>query len=167
MLPPSRGKLNAGAFAPSAKGKEGADRGAGDPPALSTGGLLTGSFPTAGFAAAAFEAVAVRGADFPGLDDFNLFDGALCDAFAAALPVCLFLVLLPVLLLVLVAVAPRVFEGAVFADLADWARIAFPAEGLRDFLRVFLDIRLPFVAFRGSIIEVLRQVGIEQTVRRF
>jgi len=125
--------------------------------------LLTGVFPTAGFAAAAFEAVAVRGADFPGLDDFNLFDGALCDVFAVALPVCLFFVLL----LVLVAVAPRVFEGAVFADLADWARIAFPAEGLGDFLRVFLDIRLPFVAFRGSIIEVLRQVGIEQTVRRF
>ena len=100
----------------------------------------------------AFEAVAVRGADFPGLGDFNLFDGALCDAFAVALPVCLFFVLL----LVLVAVAPRVFEGAVFADLADWARIAFPAEGLKDFLRVFLDIRLPFVAFRGSTNRVMR-----------
>ena len=166
MLPPSRGKLNAGAFAPSAKGKEGADRGAGDPPALSTGstgGLLTGGFPTAGFAAAAFEAVAVGGADFPGLDDFNLFDGALCDAFAVALPVCLFFVFV----LDLVALVPRVFKGAFFADVADWARIALPVEGLEDFLRVFLDIRLPFVAFRGSIIEVLRQVGIEQIVGRF
>src|SRR6202043_3555297 len=27
---------------------------------------------------------------------------------------------------------------------------------LEDFLRVFLDIRLPFVAFRGSIIGILR-----------
>ena len=37
---------------------------------------------------------------------------------------------------------------------------AFRAAGdLRDFLRVFLDIRLPFVAFRGSIIGVLRQTG--------
>jgi hypothetical protein len=161
VLPPSRGKLNAGAFAPSAKGKEGADRGAGNPPAFSTGGLLTGGFSTESFAAAAFDAAVVRGADFAGLDDFNFFDGALCDAFAVALPVCLFFVL-PVL----VAVAPRIFEGAVFADLADWARIAFPVVGLEDFLRVFLDIRLPFVAFRGSIIEVLRQAGIEQTVRR-
>jgi hypothetical protein len=36
---------------------------------------------------------------------------------------------------------------------------------LGDFLRVFLDIRLPFVAFGGSIMEVLRvlsrQAGIE------
>src|SRR5689334_17789866 len=29
-------------------------------------------------------------------------------------------------------------------------------DGLEDFLRVFLDIRLPFVAFRGSTIRVLR-----------
>ena len=98
----------------------------------------------------------VRGADFPGLDDFNFFDGALCEAFAVALPVCLLFVLL-----VVAAVAPRVFEGAVFADLADWARTAFLAAflavvGLEDFLRVFLDIRLPFVAFRGSIIELSR-----------
>jgi hypothetical protein len=106
--------------------------------------------------------VAVRGVNFPGGDDFNFFDGALCDAFAVGVPVCLFFVFL---LDLVVAVAPRVFEGADFADFADWARIALPVEGLEDFLRVFLDIRLPFVAFRGSIIEVLRQAGIEQTVR--
>jgi|SRR5580700_10313486 hypothetical protein len=160
VLPPSRGRLNAGAFAPSARGEAGADRGAADSAGFSPEGLLGEGFPTAGFAAV-FDAMMVRGADFSGLDDFNFFDGALCDAFAVALPVCLLFVLL-----FLVAVAPRVFEGAVFADLADWVRIAFPAEDLEDFLRVFLDIRLPFVAFRGSIIEVSRQAGIEQTAKR-
>ena len=188
MLPPSRGRLNTGAFAPSAKGGAGTDRGTADAAGFSAGGLLgpgclsadfsaggllgagclTADFsakgllgtgrPTAGFAAA-FDTLMVLEADFPGLDDFNFFDGALCEAFAVALPVCLFFVLL-----VLAAVAPRVFEGAVFADLADLARGAL--EGLEDFFRVFLDIRLPFVAFRGSIIELSRQVGIEQTVRR-
>jgi hypothetical protein len=179
VLPPSRGRLNAGAFAPSAKGKAGTDRTA-DSAGFSAGsllgvrcltagfsaeGLLRTECPTAGFAAvfvgfaAVFDVLMGRGADFPGLGDFNFFDGALCDAFAVALPVCLFFVLL-----VLAAVAPRVFEGAVFADLADLARVAL--EGLGDFLRVFLDIRLPFVAFRGSIIELSRQVGIEQTARR-
>src|ERR1700739_4319358 len=101
----------------------------------------------------------VRGADFPGLGYFNFCEGALCEAFAVALPVCLLFVLL-----FLAAVAPRAFEGAVFTDLADWARTAFLAVvSLEDFLRVFLDIRLPFVAFRGSIIELSRQAGIEQT----
>jgi hypothetical protein len=33
------------------------------------------------------------------------------------------------------------------------------AGDLADFLRVFLDIRLPFVAFRGSIIAVLRSMA--------
>ena len=32
----------------------------------------------------------------------------------------------------------------------------FPGGALEDFLRVFLDIRLPFVAFRRSTIRVLR-----------
>jgi hypothetical protein len=31
---------------------------------------------------------------------------------------------------------------------------------LGDFLRVFLDIRLPFVAFRGSTIRVLRVASL-------
>jgi hypothetical protein len=173
VLPPSRGRLNAGAFAPSAKGTEawteawtetgaeGVTRGAGDPPAFSTGSFLTGGVPASGLAAAAFGAAIVGGADFSGLDDFNFFDGALCDAFAVGVPVRLFFVFLPDL----VAVALRAFEGAAFAGIADRVRIAFPAAGLEDFLRVFLDIRLPFVAFRGSIIGVLRQTGIEQTVR--
>jgi hypothetical protein len=121
---------------------------------LATAGLATVGLATAGFAAAAFGAEVARGADLAGLGDFNFFNGALCDAFAVALPVCLFFVFV----LDLVA--------AFFADVADWARIALPVEGLEDFLRVFLDIRLPFVAFRGSIIRVLRQAGIEQTAGR-
>jgi hypothetical protein len=53
-------------------------------------------------------------------------------------------------------VVARVFEAAVFVGAADLARAGFADRGLEDFLRVFLDIRLPFVAFRGSIITVLR-----------
>ena len=51
------------------------------------------------------------------------------------------------------------FELTRLADAFDAAGFRTRAEGLPDFLRVFLDIRLPFVAFRGSIIEVLRQDG--------
>ena len=173
MLPPSRGRLNAGAFAPSAKGTEsgtetgaeGVERGAGDAPALSTGSFLTDDRVPAPVLAAPVLAATALGAAIAGESDFsglfNFFDGALCDAFAVGVPVRLFFVFLPDL----VAVALRAFEGAAFAGIADRVRIAFPAAGLEDFLRVFLDIRLPFVAFRGSIIGVLRQTGIEQTVR--
>jgi hypothetical protein len=57
-------------------------------------------------------------------------------------------VLLGVLLVVLLVVlATAVFWAGVVRLLGD---------GLEDFLRVFLDIRLPFVAFRGSTIRVLR-----------
>jgi hypothetical protein len=79
----------------------------------------------------------------------------------------------------LLAAALRVLLAAVLADVAGLARAAFPegvfafpedvfpADGLAtvledllgDFLRVFLDIRLPFVAFGGSIIRVLRDVS--------
>ena len=170
MLPPSRGKLKAGALAPAAKGineginegENAAERGAGDPLAFSPAGFLTGGFPAAGLAAAIFDVAVVRAADFPGAADFNFFDGGLCDAFEAGLPVCLFFVSL----LDLLAVVLRVFEIAVFADFADRARGALAAEGFGIFLRVFFDIRLPFVAFRGSIIELLRQTGIEQTIRK-
>ena len=56
---------------------------------------------------------------------------------------------------------PRAFEWRCFAEpCADLARAAsrrpLAVGGLEDFLRVFLDIRLPFVAFRGSTIRVLR-----------
>ena len=51
------------------------------------------------------------------------------------------------------------FNAGRLADAFDAAAPAFrEAGGLSDFLRVFLDIRLPFVAFRRSIIEVLDQL---------
>jgi hypothetical protein len=96
---------------------------------------------------AAFEAgAALGGIGFAGREDFNGFDGALCDVDRAAFAVCLFLVLPD-----LAAGFGLVFEAGVFADVCDRARVVFPMAGLGDFLRVFLDIRLPFVAFGGSI----------------
>jgi hypothetical protein len=50
------------------------------------------------------------------------------------------------------AVVLRVLAAGVLADDFNGARVAFPEGVLGDFLRVFLDIRLPFVAFGGSII---------------
>jgi hypothetical protein len=55
-----------------------------------------------------------------------------------------------------------VFLGAFFVFFAFLgllvvlARAGVPTGALGDFLRVFLDIRLPFVAFGGSIMGVLR-----------
>jgi len=89
--------------------------------------------------------------------DFNGFDGAFCDsalvAFLIGFLVSLaafagFLVAFPA---VLAALAGRVFVCGAFADFAEAARGALAAVALGDFLRVFLDIRLPFVAFGGSI----------------
>ena len=51
------------------------------------------------------------------------------------------------------------FELTRLVEVFDAKGVVFRAAGLPDFLRVFLDIRLPFVAFRGPIIEVLRQYG--------
>ena len=107
-----------------------------------------------GSAAIPLDTGAVRRATV-GRGDFNPFDGVFCDAFGAALPACLFGFLADLL-----AVAGRVFAAAgVLADTAVPARAAFPMGGFGDFLRVFLDIRLPFVAFAGSIIGVLRVVS--------
>jgi hypothetical protein len=113
-----------------------------------------------------------------GATGFNGFDAALRDTFVVALggafPSCFLAVLAGSL------TAPlRVLLAAVLADAAGLTRAAFPEgvfafpEGifptevletvlgdvLGDFLRVFLDIRLPFVAFGGSIIRVLRVVS--------
>jgi hypothetical protein len=116
----------------------------------------------AGFAAVAFDPAVILGADALGPEAFNCFDGALCDVVELAFPGFLFGFLADVL-----AVARRFFEGAFFADVFDRAPAAFPEDALGDFLRVFLDIRLPFVAFGGSTIEVLRvlsrQAGIKPT----
>jgi hypothetical protein len=81
---------------------------------------------------------------------FNVFEASSCDALVC--PIFEFL-------LDLVAGDAFDFEIGRLADAFDAIRRVFAAEGLRDFLRVFLDIRLPFVAFRGSIIGVLRQVS--------
>jgi hypothetical protein len=109
--------------------------------------------------ALAFDPGTVDRAVFAELDDFNAFDGGLWDASKTALPGCLFFAFLPGLL----AGALRDLEGGLFADAAGRARVVLPMEDLGDLLRVFLDIRLPFVAFRGSIIGVLKQAGIKPT----
>jgi hypothetical protein len=159
VLPPSRGRRKAGAFVPSARG----DLRAAGASAFSTSGFLVGESPApgfAGFTAVGLDPAVVLAADIVGPDDFNGLDGALCDVPGVAFPGCLFFLLADVL-----AVARRFFEGAGFADGFDRAEAAFPEDALGDFLRVFLDIRLPFVAFGGSIIEVLRvlsrQAGFE------
>ena len=80
---------------------------------------------------------------------FNRFDAALCDAVPAA-DLRDFLV-----------AALDIFVIFVFARATDFARVARLDEGLEDFLRVFWDIRLPFVAFGGSIIRPLRLLSGE------
>ena len=109
-------------------------------------------------AAAVFDVAAARATDSLRPDVLNGFDGALCDAFAEAFPGCLLAPLADFSAAVL-----RVFADGVFAELAadflDLARAAFPTELLGDFLRVFLDIRLPFVAFGGSIIGIVRMLS--------
>ena len=110
---------------------------------LASGPFLTEGFSGADFVVATFKPVAGLGADFSDAAAFNFFDGALCDAVAG----CLTDFLADVFAAVRVAPAPDFFADVLAACL----------EGvLGDFLRVFLDIRLPFVAFSGSIIALLR-----------
>ena len=97
-------------------------------------------FAALGFAAVVFDSAA------PGPGDLNFFDGALCDAVTVVLPGC-FLTLLPDFF----AAALRVLAAGVLAEIFDRARAGFGEGDFADFLRVFLDIRLPFVAFGGSI----------------
>jgi hypothetical protein len=115
-----------------------------------------------GGAAAVFDSATARGVDSAGLGDFNFFDGTLCDARAAA-----FRGFLAARLADFFAVALRVFAAGFLLDVFDGVRVAFPERDLGDFLRVFLDIRLPFVAFGGSTIGALQplpgQVGIMPT----
>jgi hypothetical protein len=125
--PPSRGKWNAGASAPSTRRW-----------------CSTVADP------------ARRGAVPAASGDLNRFDAALCDVAAAAV--------LDDFLDDLRAAAPGIFALFVFARAADFDldfRLAVPpafraGEVLGDFLRDFLDIRLPFVAFGGSIMDILR-----------
>ncbi len=121
---------------------------------FSGNGLLAGAFPDPGFAAVAFAAAVARGAAAARPGGFNGFDGALGAAFGVALPAGL-----PAFLPGLPDAALRTFAAGVLTAATDLVRAAFPAGDLGDFLRVFLDIRLPFVAFGGSIIRVLRVVS--------
>jgi hypothetical protein len=63
--------------------------------------------------------------------------------------VCLF----PGFLLDLVATDRAAFEAGRLDAFETAARALPGVRDFADFLRVFLDIRLPFVAFRGSIME--------------
>jgi hypothetical protein len=121
------------------------------------GGLLTAGLPASALAAALLE---LSGAS--GLVDFNAFDGTFCDAFRVALAA-FFVALFAGFLADSLALAGRVPALRGFVVFTDCLReAAFRAAGFGDaledffgdFLRVFLDIRLPFVAFGGSIIDV-------------
>ena len=138
MPPPSRGRWNDGALAPSVS--------------------MCDSFP---------DELLLR--DFGEAEpagDFNRFDAALCDVSLARL---LFdgFVVVRLLFSALVwafdlALAFAVlFEALVFEPFGDLARSGCLDEVLGDFLRVFLDIRLPFVAFGRSIIGELRVLAGE------
>jgi hypothetical protein len=78
--------------------------------------------------------------------DFNRFDGPLCDG-------------LPVRFFDPFAAFRPAFAVPVLEAFDDFAALGCLDEGLGDFLRDFLDIRLPFVAFGGSIIRVLRTLS--------
>ena len=109
--------------------------------------------------------------------DFNGFDAALCDALAEAVLRLRCLRLLRFLGRGFGGLArlswPRLFgrclrRRAVLAPTAVFAAdvsAAFPEEALEDFLRVFLDIRLPFVAFGGSTNRVLRVSSADRRIR--
>jgi len=88
-------------------------------------------------------------------DDLKGFDAALCEGLEAATAA------------VFPIAAPPVFRDLVFAAAADFVRGDRPRCDLGDFLRDFLDIRLPFVAFRGSIFELSRvSTGVLKSIRR-
>jgi hypothetical protein len=84
-----------------------------------------------------------------GEEDFNCFDAALCDVSLARFLFDVF------------AVARLLFAALVLEALEVLARTGCLDEVLGDFLRDFLDIRLPFVAFGRSIIRVLRVLAGE------
>jgi hypothetical protein len=92
----------------------------------------------------------LRVADSLGWGGFNGFDGAFCDAAAVTFPGCFG------------AFGPDFFAAEGLAEVLDCARATlleagfgdvlrgFPAAFFAVFLGVFLDIRLPFVAFKVS-----------------
>jgi hypothetical protein len=92
-------------------------------------------------AALEVEALGFDGAAW--IEDFNRFDAALCDGLAVAG-------------FVDFAAALRLFALLVFLAFGDFTESERRGGVLGDFLRDFLDIRLPFVAFGGSTIRLLR-----------
>jgi hypothetical protein len=84
-----------------------------------------------------------------GEEDLNCFDAALCDVSLARFLFDVF------------AVARLLFAALVLEAFEVLARTGCLDEVLGDFLRDFLDIRLPFVAFGRSIIRVLRVLAGE------
>ena len=82
--------------------------------------------------------------------DFNRFDAALCDVPAERF------------VSDVVAAFGRALRATVLEPFDDFAATLPLGAALGDFLRDFLDIRLPFVAFGGSIIAVLRVIFREQ-----
>ena len=103
-------------------------------------------------------------------EDFNRFDAGLCDVssarfrfdvFADRLGFAALGFALDFFLDFAVAFA---FGLEPFKDLARTDRLD---EVLGDFLRDFLDIRLPFVAFGGSIIRILRVLAGEPESSRW
>jgi hypothetical protein len=79
--------------------------------------------------------------------DFNRFDAALCDVPSERF------------VSDVVAAFERAFGPAVLEPFDDFAATLRLGAVLGDFLRDFLDIRLPFVAFGGSIVRVLRVIS--------
>ena len=92
--------------------------------------------------------------------DFNCLDAGLWDALATTLLVAVLDFFATALRVFAAGVLTGAFEPppAAFAGavVRDWVLEDPFAGPLEDFLRVFLDIRLPFVAFGGSTNRVLR-----------
>jgi hypothetical protein len=101
--------------------------------------------PSTSFEVFSTDELLLRGfAEGAGAGDFNRFDAALCDVWRFSLD----------------AFAARpAFTTFVLDAFDDFATGRPLGEVLGDFLRDFLDIRLPFVAFGGSIIRVLRTLA--------
>jgi hypothetical protein len=97
--------------------------------------------------------------------DFNRFDAALCDVSLARFLFDVFAVAR--LLLAALALALEALAALVLEPFDVLARTGCLDEFLGDFLRDFLDIRLPFVAFGRSIMRVLRVLAGEPESRRW
>jgi hypothetical protein len=112
-------------------------------------------FPAADFVADA----AARGRLAAAL---NRFDAALCDGEAAGFFAAFLRAFLAAFLAAFLGACRPVVPALLLPVVADFAPAGRPDAGLEDFLRDFLDIRLPFVAFGGSIIGVLRSCPANQ-----